>query len=792
MCAYIHSISYKLAARPLPSLPSAGKKKKASAIPASTLVTVVVVVTFPLTSQKLLVDASKYRPTIMDILFLCTAHNSLSQRLYLALSKTHNVTVEYALSDAGMIEAARLAKPNLIICPFLTARVPREVYDNYLTLIVHPGPPGDAGPSALDWVLMGDDGSEVDSETLVQNGAWSEFGRPYWGVTVLQAVEEFDAGPVWAFEQFPLQIDSPDITKSSLYRGPVTRAALTATLAAIERIQLAAIRAASPYTPPPSPGSHRFSPHLVNPHIEASLTYRDASVTLQKAFLGGITRHRPLLKAAQRDFDIRSHTAREISRRIRASDSQPGCLTKLFGPSLYVYGGTIEEGDELTTLSRPGDIIACRDDAVCVATCDEKAIWISHIRRVKRKVDTMLWPKVPAVSGLKELGILDGDLSAENRVARATIDWSESSHTTKQDIWVDFQTFSGARRAAFLYFDFYNGAMSTEQCSRMIDALDFIKSSHVVERPLSAVVLMGGDSYFSNGIALNVIEAAHDPALESWLNINRIDDVVHYLLHEFPSRNVLTMAGIRGNCAAGGVALAAACDVVISGSDVVLNPAYRAIGLYGSEYHSLSYPGRCGSAGATKLLRDMTPLSPADARSMGLVDHTLPGTGALLDSRIRKQVKLLLMAGKTGPAAWKNTVDVSAAGLACARAQELGEMSKDFWSARAQRYHLRRRDFVRKVKAAKTPLRFATHRRALGELDEEESDDFDDVVIFERKARATLLADRLKEYVENMASSTPRKESQGASALHSRAASENVSKRDVRPIFSCYYDVTAS
>ncbi|KAF0327854.1 Hydrogenase maturation factor HoxX [Colletotrichum sp. SAR11_59] len=728
----------------------------------------------------------------MNILFLCTAHNSLSQRLYLALSKTHTITIEYALSDDAMIEAAKLAMPNLIICPFLTSRVPREVYDNFLTLIIHPGPPGDAGPSALDWVIMGDDGSEADSENLVQTNAWSEFGRPYWGVTVLQAVEEFDSGPVWAFEQFPLQIDSPTITKSSLYRGPVTRAALTATLAAIDRIQAASIQAASPYTPPPSPGKNKFFPHLVNPLLQADPTFRDASVTLQKAFLGGVTRHRPLLKAAQRDFDVQSHTAREISRRIRSSDSQPGCLTKLFGPSLYVYGGTIEENEELTAGACPGDIIACRDDAVCVATCDEKGIWISHIRRLKRKTDSMLWPKVPAVAGLNELDVLDNDLFSENRVSRATIDWSQSPHNTKQDIWVDFQTFSGARRVAFLYFDFYNGAMSTEQCSRMIDALDFITASHVVERPLSAVVLMGGDSYFSNGIALNVIEAASDPALESWLNINRIDDVVHYLLHEFPSRNILTVAGIRGNCAAGGVALAAACDVVISGSEVVLNPAYRAIGLHGSEYHSLSYPGRCGSAGATKLLRDMTPLSPADARMMGLVDHTLPGTGALLDTRIRKHVKSLLIAGKPAAAAWKSNVDVSPAGLACARAQELGEMSKDFWSARSQRYHLRRRDFVRKVKAAKTPLRFAIHRRQVDELDEEESDDFDDVVIFERKARATLLADKLKEYVENMTSASARKDTNSSNAaVHARAASESVSKRDLRPIFSCYYDVTA-
>jgi hypothetical protein len=34
------------------------------------------------------------------------------------------------------------------------------------------------------------------------------------------------------------------------------------------------------------------------------------------------------------------------------------------------------------------------------------------------------------------------------------------------------------------------------------------------------------------------------------------------------------------------VALAAACDIVMATDNVVLNPAYRAMGLHGSELHS--------------------------------------------------------------------------------------------------------------------------------------------------------------------------------------------------------------
>lgn len=44
------------------------------------------------------------------------------------------------------------------------------------------------------------------------------------GVTALQAVDEIDAGPVWATRTFPLPADPP--RKSALYNGPVADAAI--------------------------------------------------------------------------------------------------------------------------------------------------------------------------------------------------------------------------------------------------------------------------------------------------------------------------------------------------------------------------------------------------------------------------------------------------------------------------------------------------------------------------------------------------------------------------------------
>ncbi|KAH8660431.1 formyl transferase domain-containing protein [Xylariales sp. PMI_506] len=673
----------------------------------------------------------------MKILFLCTAHNSLSQRLYLALTEAHTVTIEYALSDSLMIEAATLCQPDLILCPFLTTRVPHEIYQQFLTLIVHPGPPGDVGPSALDWLLIGDDGSEPEpAGKYFTQQSLSDAGRTYWGVTVLQAIEEFDAGPVWAFEQFPVHIDDDHLTKSTLYRGSITRAAVTATLAAVERIQ-----AAKPTTTVIAavPQLSLKPDDVALPQYEApSTTYRELSVTDQKPFQGGATCHRPLLRAAQRDFNINLHSAKEISRRIRCSDSQPGCLSTVFGQSLYLYGGIVEEGQWLHQVdSVPGALIGCRDEAICIATCDKKGVWITHLRRMKRKQDTTLWPKVPAVTCLQELGLLSSEMLRELTISTPTNDWSLATFPTFQEIWVEFCSVEIIKRVAYIYFEFYNGAMSSSQCSRLIQALEFVLSTHTDASPLSAVVMMGGAAYFSNGIHLNVIETAPDPAFESWENINLINDVVYYLLHEFPKNNILTVAAIRGNCAAGGVALAAACDEVVAGTDVVLNPAYRAVGLYGSEYHTLSYTKRCGKSGASALLRNMLPLSAHAAKLAGLVDHVLPGSGVDLNEGVRCHVEKLLHSVGTPARSWKSGTDVSAGALARVRVAELSEMAKDFWSSRAMRYHHRRSDFVRKVKPTATPLRFATHRRFQngGEmiLDEEEKDEFDLLETFDTK-----------------------------------------------------------
>ena len=110
-----------------------------------------------------------------------------------------------------MLEAVAREAPDLIVAPMLTRAIPEAIWRRHVCLVVHPGPPGDRGPSSLDWALLE--------------------GAPRWGVTVLQAVAELDAGPVWATHAFPLR----EASKSAVYNHEVTEAAVRALREAVAR-----------------------------------------------------------------------------------------------------------------------------------------------------------------------------------------------------------------------------------------------------------------------------------------------------------------------------------------------------------------------------------------------------------------------------------------------------------------------------------------------------------------------------------------------------------------------------
>src|ERR1700732_406770 len=76
----------------------------------------------------------------MRILFLTSAHNSLSQRLWIELGELgHEIRVCVAATGEAMIAAVSREAPHLIIAPMLKIAIPAEVWSRHLCLIVHPG-----------------------------------------------------------------------------------------------------------------------------------------------------------------------------------------------------------------------------------------------------------------------------------------------------------------------------------------------------------------------------------------------------------------------------------------------------------------------------------------------------------------------------------------------------------------------------------------------------------------------------------------------------------------------------
>jgi len=563
------------------------------------------------------------------ILFLTSAHNSLSQRAQIELwDRGHEVSVELALGEREMLEAVERYRPELIIAPMLKKAVPEAIWRAHTCIIVHPGIVGDRGPSSLDWAILE--------------------GETEWGVTCLQAAAEMDAGDIWASRTFPMRAAS----KSSLYKNEVVDAAIAGLLETVERFASGTFR--------PTPLEYG------QPHVRGRL--------------------RPVMKQEHRVIDWSAPTA-EITRRIRAADGSPGVLGRLAGQECFLFGA--HEEDALR--GAPGQIVARRDGAICLGTGDG-ALWITHLKR--RNAGDRTYCKLPAAMVLG-----DDALAGVPEVPLAP----HAPHAGRTFREIEYTETDGV---GTLRFDFYNGAMSTEQCERLRQA--FVAARR---RTTRVIVLESGPDAFSNGIHLNVIEAAPDPAAESWRNINAIDDLILEIL---ATETHLVVAAMAGNAGAGGVILALAADRVWARDGVVLNPHYKGMGgLYGSEYWTYLLPRRVGAERAGELTESLLPIGTRAARRAGLIDDAFGVAGADFTREVTARAAQLathpelddMLAVKRA----RRASDEAAKPLAAYRAEELARMHENFFG-QDDGYHRARRAFVFKQPATATPTHLALHR----------------------------------------------------------------------------------
>jgi putative two-component system protein, hydrogenase maturation factor HypX/HoxX len=563
---------------------------------------------------------SRESRTQLRVLFLVSAHNGLSQRAWIALREQgHAVEVAVVDSPEAMEAADAEHDPDLIVCPFLKTRIPESIWRRRPCLVVHPGPVGDRGPSSLDWAIA--------------------LRATNWGVTVLLANGEFDAGEVLATRNFPMR----EAGKSSLYRHEVRRAAIGALLDAVERIIDGADGA-----------GHR-------------------------AGLATIGRAHPLMTQSHRAIDWRADSTDTVLRKVRAGEGNPGVLDVFCGHPFHLFGVHRER----TLKGRPGELIAQRHGAVCRATVDG-AVWITQLKR--HDTPSQQHFKLPATVALELAGV-----EAETPEVDVPLDARLSPDDTYREI--AYEEHAGV---GYLRFELYNGAMSTEQCLRLRDAYRYAR-----ERETTAIVLLGGDDYFCTGIHLGVIEAAEDPGAESWRNLNALDDLVRDIV-QTDSHLVISALGGDAAAGGVPLALAADY-VVAREDIVLNPYYAHMGGLYGSEYWTYLLPRRVGAAITTELTQPpFNPIGTTRAIKIGLLDAVLGSSLDDFHAQTRRLAERVANDGfhqaRLREKRRRRAHDERVKPLQAYRAGELAHCLESFFGSDTS-YHRARRQFIRKSAA---------------------------------------------------------------------------------------------
>jgi len=253
----------------------------------------------------------------MRILLLTHGFNSLTQRVFVDLREDgHAVSVEFDVSDDLTREAVDLFAPDLVLAPFLKRAIPEDVWRRVRCFVIHPGIVGDRGPSALDWAVLE--------------------GERAWGVTVIEATADLDAGDVWAARTFPMR----PATKSSLYRTEVTEGAVAAVREAIDKLQAGETQGMP--VVPGAPG------------------------------VGG--RARPPMTQTDRRIDWSVDATARVLAKVRASDGFPGVRDEVLGLPVSLYNAR----EALGLQGQPGRVIGVGGESVAIATTDG-AVWIGHL-----------------------------------------------------------------------------------------------------------------------------------------------------------------------------------------------------------------------------------------------------------------------------------------------------------------------------------------------------------------------------------------------------------------------------
>ena len=377
------------------------------------------------------------------------------------------------------------------------------------------------------------------------------------------------------------------------------------------------------------------------------------------------------LSQENRKINWQKDNTKQILKKINMSDSTPGVKDEILGVECYLFSAFIED----TLRGKTKEILAKRDGAICIGTIDG-AIWILQIQELGSF-------KLPATYVLKDKikGI------EEKRIPLVIEDERKSFYELRVQ---------RKDEIAYLYFNFYNGAMTSTQCIKLKYAIEYLKEECKV------LVLMGADDFFSNGIHLNILEDSKKQGEDGWSNINAMNEAVKAVLL---CDEIITVASFNKNSGAGGVFLGLACDYAISSENTIFNPHYKTLGLSGSEYHTFILPKRVGQTKSKELLENCLPINANYAKKINMIDEVYPFED--YQEKLEIFCENLLKNEDTFEEFIDRKKDILEQELPLmeeCKKKELQIMYDEFWQ-KSSSFHTLRYDFVHKIKPKNTPKR---------------------------------------------------------------------------------------